>query len=156
MALFWPPLGSPWLRFADMLNCIVFSMDFMVFRCICVCFSGSGGQHKPKLSHMRPMLNHMRPMLSHTRPMLSYIRPMLSHIRAKYTDMLGTQGARNLPQPTQLTSRQGTKTLFLPIHCISTPLSIYLSIYLSLDLLSVAVLIHMQRRMVAWWCWPQG
>ena len=30
-ALFWPPLEGPWLRFADMLDFIVFSMDFILF-----------------------------------------------------------------------------------------------------------------------------
>ena len=53
----------------------------MFFFDVFVCFSGSGSQQRPKLSHMRPMLSHMRPMLSHMRPVLSHIRPMLSYIR---------------------------------------------------------------------------
>ena len=90
MALFWPSLGGPWLRFSDMLNFIVFfSMDFLVFSMFVCDFSVAGSQHGPKLRYMRLKMRYiglkmryMRPMLRHTRPMLRHMRAMLRYIWA--------------------------------------------------------------------------
>ena len=57
---------------------------------------------------------YVEPHEAYVEPHKAYVEPheayVVSH-QAKYTDMLGTQGARNLPEPARTTSRQSTKTV---------------------------------------------
>ena len=89
LALFRPPLGSTWPRFADMQDFIVFrwiSLFCSLFFCD---FSGAGSQHRLKLRYMRLKLRYiglkmryMRLMLRPIRLMLRHMRHMLRYIRA--------------------------------------------------------------------------